>query len=252
MKPKHLILILLSLCFTYSCSNDDDSSNAPKGYFPSRIEKTDFTNANFNRIYDFEYNSQNQIALISIVSPDGGNVTFEHIYTNGLLTQILATGAGTSDTVSHEFVYTASGILSSYIINDNGSINTYTISYNASTNAYTLTDEGENYTVDFHENNTIDQYILPVGTIDILSNFESNGVFQHVDAQIGTHLLLGLFNGVDFYFFNSYEVESVSFDGDVWTVNNTRDSNNRINVVNYLQGDTNVRELQVTYQQRNL
>ncbi len=250
MKALKIITSLFLTLFIVSCSNDDD--NDPKGYFPTRIEKTDFTNANFNRIYDFEYNAQNQIALISIVSPDGGNVTFEHIYTNGLLTQILATGAGTSDTVSHEFVYTASGILSSYIINDNGSINTYAISYNASTNAYTLTDEGENYTVDFHENNAIDQYILPVGTIDIQSNFGSNGVFQHVDAQIGTHLLLGLFNGVDFYFFNSYEVESVSFDGDVWTVNNTRDSNNRINVVNYLQGDTNVRELQITYQQRNL
>lgn len=251
MKPKHLILVLLSL-FIYSCNNDDDSNNSPKGYFTTRIEKTDFTNANFNRIYDIEYNSQNQIALISATSPDGEVVTFEHVYTNGLLTQILATGAGTSNTTSHEFVYTAVGILSSYIVNDNGSVSTYPITYNAGSNAYTLTDEDEDYTIDFDTNNTIEQYILPLGAITIQSNSESNGVFQHVETQIGTHLLLGMFNGDDFYFFNPNELESVSFEGTVRTTSHTRDSNNRINVVNYLQGDTNVKELQITYQQRNL
>ena len=168
------------------------------------------------------------------------------------MTQFLATGAGTSNTVSHEFVYTAAGILSSYIINDDSNINTYIITYNPSTNAYTLSDEGENYTIDLHDNNTIDEYILPVGAIEVQSNFDAHGVFQHVNIQIGTHLLLGIFNGIDFYFFNPYQVDTVTFNGTEWITNHTRDVNNSITTVNYLQGDTNLRELQINYQERNL
>ena len=75
MKTFKFILLLFLPTFIVSCSSDDDSNNAPKGYFPTRIEKIDFTKANFNRIFVFEYNAQNQIALICATASDGETVT---------------------------------------------------------------------------------------------------------------------------------------------------------------------------------
>lgn len=252
MNPKHLILTLLGLCMIVSCSKDDDSNNGPKGHFPIRILKTDFTNASFNRKFELSYDAQNRISRITATSPDDAIVTYDLIYTHSLLTQILATGEGTSNTVSHEFTYTSSGVLSSYVIADDEDVNTYPIAYFEDTHIYSLIDEGETYTMDFHEENAIAQYSLPFGVIQINSDFDHPGVFQHLEIQPAMHLFFGIFNGMDYYFFNSFEIESVQFLGAIWNVSSTRDSNNNISVLNYMEGATNVREYRIDYQQRNL
>ena len=175
MKTLKSLTFLFSLLLVSACSNDDNSA---KGYFPTNIELTDYTNSINNKSVTIDYNRNNEISEI-ILEDNNGIKTKQYSYTNGKITSVSNSGfLGGPDV--RTFVYNASGILSSIVDETDGSTETYLINYDAPSNTYTLIDGTESSSVQLDESGNPYQYSFSYLTSNIVLTLDSNeeGVFK--------------------------------------------------------------------------
>lgn len=249
MKNLKRIMIILTCSTVLSCSSDDNSA---KGYFPTNIELTDYTNSINNKSISISYNSNNRIS--EIILEDNNEIkTKQYSYTNGKITSVSNTGfLGGPDV--RTFVYNASGILSSIVDETDGSTETYLINYDEPSNTYTLIDGTESSSVQLDESGNPNQYSFSYLTSNIVLTLDSNeeGVFKNVESQVALQFDLALFSGGElFYYFNQRQINHFQFGVQDFDVINNRDTNGNISSViyNFVGGG---RQIDLTYQKRNL
>lgn len=252
MKTLNYISLLFLSVFITSCSNDDDSNNQAKGFFPTQIAATGFTNPDDNLTIGIEYNQDNTISRITLTDGDGSIRTKDYNYTNGRVTQVENNGfLGGPDI--RTFVYNASGQLSSIIDENDSGSETFPIAYNSATNTYTLTDESDTYsvTLDATDNpNLYSSSFFPDLTITL--DDTNSGVFKNVEPQVALQFDLVLFNsGHLLYFLNQKQINHYEFGVQDFDVINSRNEDDNITVVDYNFASENI-QLNISYQERNL
>lgn len=249
MKTLQLIFSFLCTILIISCSNDD---HTPKGYFPTTIELTDYTNSINNKLIAVNYNSDNTISQITL-EDNHGLKTKNFSYTNGRITGVTNSGfLGGPD--SRTFVYNSAGILSTIIDETDGSTETFLINYDAPSKTYTLIDGTEATNIELDTSGNPIQFssnFLPSDLILTLDTSEK-GVFQHVNPQIALQFDLALFSsGHIFYYFNQKQINQFEFGVQNIEVINNRDTNGNISSVVYNFGGGGS-QLDIIYDRRNL
>lgn len=252
MKTFKFILLLFLTTFIVSCSSDDDSNNAPKGYFPTQINATGFTNTNNNLVIDIEYNVRNDISKITFTDGLGDVNTKTYTYTNGRVTQVDNNGfLGGPDT--RTFIYDESGHLSSIIDENDSGSETFPLTYNSATNTYTLTDGSDTFSITLDTTDNPQLYsssFFPDLTITL--DDTNSGVFKNVAPQVALQFDLTLFNsGHLLYFLNQKQINRYEFGVQDFDVINSRNEEDNITVVDYNFVGESI-QLNITYQQRNL
>lgn len=249
MKTLKSLTFLFSLLLVSACSNDDNSA---KGYFPTNIELTDYTNSINNKSVTIDYNRNNEISEI-ILEDNNGIKTKQYSYTNGKITSVSNSGfLGGPDV--RTFVYNASGILSSIVDETDGSTETYLINYDAPSNTYTLIDETESSSVQLDESGNPIVNTTTFISSDLILTLDATekGVFENITPQIALQFDLALFNnGHLFYFFNQKQINHFEFGVQDIDIVNNRDANGNISSViyNFVGGGS---QIDITYQKRNL
>ncbi|MEA1787329.1 hypothetical protein U1E44_14600 [Arenibacter sp. GZD96] len=253
MKALKIITSLFLTLFTVSCSNDDDSNNGPKGYFPTEIEATGFANPNNDETIVIQYNTDNTISRITLTDREGSIRTKNYSYTNGKITRVDNSGFLGGPAI-RTFVYNSSGKLSSIIDETGGDSETFAVSYNTTENTYTLTD-GDTFGISLDASNNPNLYsssFFPNPNLTITLDDVNAGVFKNVVPQIALQFDLALFNsGHLFYFFNQKQINHYEFGVQDFEVVNSRDANDNISVVEYNFTGSPI-QLNITYQNRTL
>lgn len=249
MKTLKSLTFLFSLLLVIACSNDDNSA---KGYFPTNIELTDYTNSINNKSVTIDYNRNNEISEI-ILEDNNGIKTKQYSYTNGKITSVSNSGfLGGPDV--RTFVYNASGVLSSIVDETDGSTETYLINYDAPSNTYTLIDGTESSSVQLDESGNPIVNTTTFISSDLILTLDATekGVFENITPQIALQFDLALFNnGHLFYFFNQKQINHFEFGVQDIDIVNNRDTNGNISSViyNFVGGGS---QIDITYQKRNL
>ncbi len=241
----------LSFCLIIalaSCSSEDDQ---PQGYFPVSIEKTDFANAGNNNRIELEYNTQNQISRIEIINPSGNNTLKILTYTGNRLTQTVTTYSGDSET--RNYIYNASGQLSSIVEIDEDSTSTYPVTYDEATNSYTLIDGTDYFSVFLNADGNAIRYENSFFT-DIILTLDNNlsGIFRFLEPQIAYQYEFALFSGIDFYFMSTQQINRFQFGVQDLEPIYTRNQNDMISTVIYNLTAGGGFQYTYTYSNRNL
>jgi hypothetical protein len=250
MKTTSLLLPIIAVLQFFSCSSDDDSNSQVKGYFPTEIAATGFSNPIDNLIIDIDYNSDNTISRMTFT--DGFNIkTKTYSYTNGRVTQVENEGyLGGPDVRS--FIYDASGLLTSIIDETDSGSETFPIAYNSETNTYTITD-GDTYSIVLDSSDNPYRYSSSFFTdLSITLDASNSGVFKNVAPQVALQFDLVLFNsGHILYFLNQKQINHYEFGIQDFEVINSRDAQDNITTVGY-HFDSETIQLSISYQERNL
>lgn len=249
MKTLKSLFLLFSLLLVSACNNDDNSA---KGFFPTNIELTDYTNSVNDKTVTISYNNNNTISQIVLID-NNGTKTKQYSYTNGKVTSVTNSGfLGGPDV--RTFVYNASGILSSIVDETDGSTETYLINYDAPSNTYTLIDGTESSSVQLDESGNPIVNATTFISSDLILTLDATekGVFENITPQIALQFDLALFNnGHLFYFFNQKQINHFEFGVQDIDIVNNRDTNGNITSViyNFVGGGS---QIDITYQSRNL
>ena len=218
---KTFCIALLTL--TFSCSSDDDngSPQTQYGQFPTTITKTSVTNPDVNRSFNFTYNNENQITNISIVFPDGEVWRNYHLgYNNGNLTSIV------DGDFNYAFGYSSENRLNSIAIDIGSDVITVPVEFNAATNTYIFTLEGTtNFTV--NEEATMPISYTTESAETTIGYTTMDGAFKNLEYQIALGIIFGGTQGLDYFFFHPYALQSMFFSNELgsteWTITNTQD-----------------------------
>lgn len=248
MKKISTYLSICLLIAVTSCSSDDDR---PQGYFPTTIEKIDFTNSGNNRTIELEYNNQNQISRVEIINPSGNNTIKTLTYTDNKLTQTVTTNSGDSET--RNYIYNASGILSSIVEIAGGSTLTYPITYDETTNSYTLVDGADNFSIFLNSQGNAVRYENTFFA-DLILTLDNNlsGTFKFLEPQIAYQFEFALFSGMDFYYMSTQQINRFEFGVQDLEPIHTRNQNDMISTVIYNLTGGGGFQYTFTYSNRNL
>ncbi len=254
MKTIKYTIIIIIFILSSSCSKSDDTP-VIRGFFPTQIQKTDYSDSNRNRTYTIAYNSQNQITEITEIAVTGESLTKTFTYSSGLLMNISVSNNINSETTTYEYIYNSSALLTSIIETNNTATYSYAVSYDSTSNSYSLNDSGIVMTLFLDdENSPIEFELSPTLSFTIITDNESSGAFKNVKNQIAIQLTYNFIEGINFCFFHHKQINNIDFGTTNLNVINSRDSNNNIRTVNYNNTTTGqtVYGYVITYSERNL
>ena len=228
---------------TLSCSNDDDTSEPIKEYFPTKIETINPTDSNSNGTLNIAYTNQNKISKLTYLN--GLNTTLLEITysTDNKITQIKSTKttSSTNNQLNFNYIYT-NNVISQIIISNAIDAETLQVMYNSTTKTYTIDDgtTATNYFT-YDDNGNLKEFVY--GLSLSLNYNGQKGIYNGIDNSFPlffTSLLSG-FEGTLIYshFFSNKELISMGFSSGSLSTVIIRDSNNNISKVDYKNPATN-------------